>query len=105
MAPHVGEVDSLLQPQKNLLSCQSHMDTIGGFLIRVSSGERLLPWRQGDFHTTVLSPSLGSSIRGYGITLAEPLDYEILSVRGAVLYQVLYYRLSPPLRQSHVVGI
>ena len=71
----------------------------------ITSGERLLSWRQGDFHTTVLSPSLGSSIRGYRITFAEPLDHEILSGRGAVLYQVVYYRLSPPLRQSHVVGI
>src|SRR5499427_4584362 len=91
--------------QKNPCRVKVILDTTGSFLIRVSSGERLLPWRQGDFHTTVLSPSLCSSIRGYGITFAEPLDCEILSSRRAVLYQVVCYRLSPPLRESHVVGI
>ena len=50
----------------------------------------LAPWRQGDFHTAVLSPSLGGIIRGYGLTFAQPLGPNVLG-RGAVLYQVVCY--------------
>src|SRR5712691_280187 len=86
------------------LSCQRHIDTTGGFLIRVSSRGRLLPWRQGDFHATVLSPAICSLIRGYWLTFTLPIGAKSL-LGHAVLCQVGCYGLSPPLRQFQVVGI
>ena len=65
----------------------------------------LAPWRrQGDFHTTVLSPALSGRIRGDWLTFAVPLGPNVLPGH-TVLRQVGRHGLGPPLRELHVVGI
>src|SRR4029450_5688308 len=71
----------------------------------VLSVRRVLgPWRQGDFHPTVLSPTLGGRVRGDRLTFAKPLGPNVLPGH-AVLYQVVSHRFGSPLRELQVVSI